>query len=44
MTPIASLIISQTVGTGSIISVGMKGTEYTFGVKKGMKVREVVMG
>lgn len=38
LTPIASFMITQGVGKGGSINVGMKGGEFTFDVKKGKKV------
>jgi ATP-dependent Clp protease ATP-binding subunit ClpA len=37
LTPVATFMISQGVGKGGSISVGMKGGEFTFDVKKGRK-------
>ncbi|MBX4209569.1 AAA family ATPase, partial [Candidatus Parcubacteria bacterium] len=37
LTPIAGFMISQGVGKGGMIAVGVKGGEFTFDVKKGKK-------
>lgn len=37
LTPVAGFMISQGVGKGGTISVGVKGGEFTFDVKKGKK-------
>jgi len=43
LTPVANLLISQEVGAGGVINVGMKGEEFTFDTKKKRKAATMVM-